>query len=395
MEDQGEQIHSLIRHYRNGTATGDEVRALLHLIRSGEDTGYIESLIAGGLLDDIPEAMKTAPGMEKKMDELFVLIEKRRASQNREKPKIRTMPWIRYAAAILIFLSVGIGVYWYSQHAEPQTQLTSKYGDDALPGSDRATLTLVDGSIIDLDSAASGLLAEQSGIIITKTETGEITYEIKDKGQSSSAPAYNTISTPRGGQYKIVLPDLSCVWLNAASSLRYPTHFSGAERRVELSGEAYFQVTRNVQQAFIVESGGQETKVLGTEFNVNAYLKEESLTTLIEGSVQVSRGTEHIKLKPGQQSQWTGSRFNISNVNTESYAGWREGWFVFHDVSLKEIMPQLERWYDIKVDYSTLPDELYYGRVGRNVPLSQVLDMLQQGRDFTFSLKERRLMVKR
>lgn len=287
---------------------------------------------------------------------------------------------IAVAAAVLVVLSTGIYLITSSDKKKDSNDYLVK--EDVKPGGNRALLTLADGTTIVIDDAADGKLAEQSGIVITKTKDGQLVYQFKEgnNDNKSLGKQYNVISTPKGGQYQVNLPDGTQVWLNAASSIRFPVSFSDLmERKVELNGEAYFEVHKDKLKPFKVASDRQEVEVLGTHFNVNTYKNEKSSkTTLIEGSVQLhSSVTADLKLKPGEQSILNEKGVDVSKVNIDEVIAWKNGNFLFNDESLISIMKQLERWYDVDVDYSTVPDTRYSGFISRNVNLSKVLNMFE------------------
>jgi len=283
------------------------------------------------------------------------------------------------AAAVLIF---SLGLYWWSgkdqspiaQQSAPTVQLA-----DIPPGGNKAILTLGDGSSIMLDSAKNGSLASQGSTNVTKSKKGELVYNAS--GNSDQAVVFNTVATPKGGQYHIVLPDGSKVWLNAASSLRFPTAFRGKERKVEITGEVYFEVAHNAKMPFIVKAGETEIAVLGTHFNVMAYPDEKALkTTLLEGSVKVSRGGKSAMLAPGQQASIRNIADNIrvaDNVDMEKEMAWKNGYFQFQDDNLENIMRQISRWYDVDVTYEGNPGkETFTGRLPRNGNVSKVFKIL-------------------
>lgn len=290
--------------------------------------------------------------------------------------------WFRYAAAIVICLGIG-GYIWTTSRSADNLVATNdnkSLQTDIGPGSEKAILTLSDGSKIVLDNAANGQLAIQQGSKVIKKD-GQIVY---DAGNILAADAvYNTMSTPRGGQYKLTLPDGTKVWLNAATSITYPIAF-GKERKVKINGEAYFEVTQNKEKPFIVDIDGRSSvEVLGTSFNVNSYADESSIkTTLVEGSVKVVNGNQSAILKPGQQAnqsvQTLGSIQIINNANIDQALAWKNGLFSFNDADLRSVMRQLERWYDINVRYEgTVSDLTLKGEMYRNVNLSDVLEFLQ------------------
>jgi transmembrane sensor len=241
--------------------------------------------------------------------------------------------------------------------------------NDVAPGGNRATLTLAGGRTIHLDSAAYGLLAEEGAATIVKTAEGQIRYSNASTLMTAEI-GMNTMLTPRGGQYQLTLPDGSNVWLNAESSITYPTAFNGNERRVRLTGEAYFEVAKKTSQRFIVETMSDTITVLGTVFNVNAYTDEAAVkTSLLEGSVKINNKI----LKPGQ-AYYKGS---IQSTDLERDLAWKNGLFNFDGADLQTVLRQLARWYDIEVAYEgTYPDMIFDGEIGRDLKLSQVLKVL-------------------
>ncbi len=310
-------------------------------------------------------------------------------------PVAKLWPWLRKTAYVAILFVISLlGVYFYINRNIDQQVIAKKENrikkNEISPGGDKAILTLSDGSTIVLDSAKNGLLATLSGINISKTANGQITYKTSLSSSSRLEPSYNTISTPRGGQYQVILPDGTKVWLNAASSLTFPTFFSGRERRVELTGEAYFEVVTLVSPSneagerihipFTVVSGNQLVEVLGTHFNVNAYSDETTInTTLLEGSIKVLHmGTHHTRLlKPGQESK-VGTDIQVSNVEVAQSIAWKNGYFVFEHEDIESIMRKISRWYDVDVQYEgDITKEGFIGSVSKFENVSQVLDMLK------------------
>ena len=263
---------------------------------------------------------------------------------------------------------------------------------DRTPGGNIAVLTLSDGSVIALDSARNGIVAKQGNVRISKLSNGQLAYN--DIHEKPTVVLYNTLTTPRGGQYKLVLPDGSIVWLNAASSIRYPTAFSGTERTVSITGEAYFEITKNPSMPFKVnlpspsggrlEGGGGEAtqiEVLGTNFNVNTYPDESAQkTTLLEGSIRlVSKGVAS-KLEPGQQGQVNknGQLSVLNNANTEEAVAWKNGHFHFENADIPSVMRQIARWYDVEIVFEgRVPAEKFEGEISRSSNLSEVFKILE------------------
>ncbi|SFB90333.1 FecR family protein [Spirosoma endophyticum] len=324
------------------------------------------------------------------------------------------------AAALVIVIS-GLLVYQVVYKDTP-TQPVAQQLNDILPGGNKAVLTLADASQINLDDATNGEIARQSDMVITKTADGQLVYDLSKATAASSSQrvpvvAYNTITTPRGGKFRVILPDGSKVWLNAASSLKYPTKFLSHERQVELNGEAYFEITHvktspNVARPFRVCSEGQVVEVLGTHFNINSYSDEKSVkTTLLEGKVKVIKTLANVSsnrpngktasaliLKPGEQAQLaSGNRPNlnlIAQADLEEAVAWKNGQFHFKDTDLPTIMRQIARWYDVKVGYQgKIPDMKFRGRISRDVPLSQIFQILQLS-GVNFKLDGRKITVK-
>jgi ferric-dicitrate binding protein FerR (iron transport regulator) len=277
---------------------------------------------------------------------------------------------------------------------------------DRAPGANKAFLQLADGSTITLDDSATGMLAQQGATKILKLNNGQLQYN--SSTQVNAPILYNTISTPRGGQYHVILPDGSKVWLNAASSLRFPTAFQGNTRMVQLTGEAYFEVVHNSKMPFKVsvppppgETGGAEVEVLGTHFNVMGYDNENTIsTTLLEGSVRVSqqaadKGSPVLQLKAGQQANLHkgSSECKVQEVDTDAVVAWKNGMFQFNSADIQTIMRQIERWYDVEVTYKgRIPDGHYSGIVPRDNNLLKVLRIFEES-DLKFTIEGKKLSV--
>lgn len=308
--------------------------------------------------------------------------------------------WFRMTMAAAVVVMVCIPVYYYiiKSPTPKQVAQTSKQPapqHDALPGGNKATLTLADGTIVDLDSATNGTLNEQNNTIIRKKD-GALKYEpaIGNPQSEINTVAYNILSTPRGGQYFLELPDGSKVWLNAASSIRYPTAFNNKERLVELTGEAYFDIKKNQNIPFRVhftspsKDGGDREgmiEVIGTQFNVNAYHDESAIrATLLEGKIKMVSDKQTAILKPGQQAQIKNTslgngQIRVSDdVDTEEAIAWKNGLFYFDNVDIQAIMRQLARWYKVQVVFKgKIPARRFAGQVSRGAKLSQVLKILE------------------
>ena len=277
-----------------------------------------------------------------------------------------------------------------------QTSTPSKLHDMS-PGTNSAVLTLGNGKKINLNNSINGQLATQPGITIYKTNGGQITYKASGKIAAVNTPQLNNIATPNGGQWQVLLPDGSKVWLNSASSLSYPANFDNQkERIVELSGEGYFEVAKDKLHPFIVKTDKQSIEVLGTHFNINSYPDEPSVkTTLAEGRVKVSTTSGTVKfLVPGQQSDLKEGTLLVSKANIEEALAWKNGYFRFNDESIQSIMRKLSRWYNIDVQYtSNISNEGLNGKVSRYKNISQVLKALEATKTVHFNVEGRRVTV--
>nr|WP_315179277.1 FecR domain-containing protein [uncultured Flavobacterium sp.] len=294
--------------------------------------------------------------------------------------------WPRVAVAASIALLLGTGIFYFTKPKEQVIQVVEKTQEIA-PGGNRGILTLSNGKQIVLaDISAKDTIAkegEKEEVTIKMNANGVITYIVNPDADASKndANSFNTLSTPTGGQYNIVLADGTKVYLNSVSSIKYPTQFNGDQRMVELEGEAYFEVAKNKNKPFRVKSGNHAIEVLGTHFNVNAYTNESVVkTTLLEGSVAITYKNQKAILKPGQQSN-VSDNFNkiaIREVDTEAAIAWKNGRFKFDNANLKTVMKQLERWYGIKVEYrGDVSDVRFNGGTFMNKNLSEVLKVLE------------------
>ena len=303
-----------------------------------------------------------------------------------------------FAVAALLLIFIVTGIYYKKLDTEPPMVKKDfpRFRNDILPGDNRAILTLDDGSKISLDDAKNGILANENNTEIKKIGTGQLEYS---KGsQITQSIKYNTLSTPMGGQYQLTLPDQSKVWLNSASSIRFPTEFTASERVVELRGEAYFEISKNKQVPFIVRSiNSMEVKVLGTHFNVMAYENEKSInTTLIEGSVQIISSTQKVVLKPGQAAILDKDKgnFAISPADLEQAIAWKNGYFMFNNENIESIMRKVARWYNADITYNgNLNNKDFVGTISRSKNISELLKMLELTGAVHFTIEGRRITV--
>jgi len=341
-----------------------------------ENNNKISREISDKLLKAIHEKLNTAP----------------------VKAKAPVFSFKRFALAASVIGLILVATFLFINKGETkgivQTNASEhKFKDDVSPGGDKATLTLANGSTIVLDDAQNGTLAQQGNTKIIKLD-GKILYE--QINRSSKEVIYNTISTPKGGQYQLELPDGSLVWLNASSSIHFPTSFIENERRVDVTGEAYFEVAKNPAKPFIVGVNNSEVQVLGTHFNINSYNDEDDMkTTLLEGSVKFVNGANTNILKPGQQSQLTrnGEIKVVSDVDVDKVVAWKNGLFDFENAGIETVMRQLSRWYDVEIAYNGKPDDVFIAEMRRNIKLSDALKALELTGKVRFDIQGKKIVV--
>ncbi|GGG89414.1 iron dicitrate transporter FecR [Parapedobacter pyrenivorans] len=291
-----------------------------------------------------------------------------------------------YVAASLALVCCLAGAWWWVDRAGP-TMVTAPVMADLEPGSDRAQLILADGRAILLDEQQEGLLATQDGVTIRKEEDGSVVYS----GQQPSAESPpNQLVVPRGGRYALTLPDGTRVWLNADSRLTYPVSFHGAQRRVELVGEAYFEVAHDANHPFVVHVRDAEVNVLGTRFNVRAYDNQPLETALLEGAVAFNHSASSRVLKPGEQAVvGTDGSFTVVQANIEKVMAWQNGYFYFEETPVRDIMDELARWYDADIDYvGDFSDLTFGGMVSKAERISTILNIMERTDQLTFRIEQ-------
>jgi hypothetical protein len=317
-------------------------------------------------------------------------------SGNKKPTPKKTVYWAAAAAALIILLGTAGYSIWHTRNTEtvavarPEKPV-SRYKNDLSPGTNGAVLTLDGGQKIVLDSVGNRTLAVQSGTRLTN-RNGQIIYE----GKTSDETTFNTLSTSKGKQYQLVLSDGSRVWLNAASSIRYPVAFSGNTRTVEITGEAYFEIAHDPHRPFTLSANGVKVNVLGTSFDINAYSDEPAVrTSLLEGAVQVSTGKMARTLQPGQQAKTDkeGQTQVSSGINTDEIIGWKEGYFAFDNTDLATVMREIARWYDVDIVYKgPVPERRFGGEISRNSNASKVLKILEASNVY-FKIDGRKIIV--
>jgi len=357
-------FREILKKYRQQTASSEESKFL--------ESYYQMFEAKQALINDENEPLfaELKAGIKANIDERITGSKVRKLSYR----------WIRYGGAAAILLLVSVSIYLLSPRQK--NELMAEMDHNISPGGNNAVLTLANGNKIVLNEVKTGEIARQSGIRITKKNNGELIYQVSASPDLTEETAINTISTPNGGQYTIVLSDGSSVKLNAASSLSFPTSFKGTERIVELQGEAYFEVAKNIQHPFKVISALQTVEVLGTHFNVEAYSDESAIrTTLVEGSVKVVAGGHHAIISPGQQASVTrGNTGHITKteVNLDKETAWINDLFIFDGDNLKSVMSEISRWYNLSIVYTgPIPDKKFFGGISRNSKLSEVFKILE------------------
>ena len=375
---------NLLERYSNNTLTPDEFIELKQYFNTSDEV-VLKSSIDNALKDksftDYSDASKA--------DELFGnIIYSAKQAESFVKRKKR----IWFAAAAVIAVIVSVGSLYYSTIGTSKDNITTLTPEkDILPGSNKAVLTLANGAKVVLNNAGNGVVAKEGSVNLIK-QGGELSYLSLSKPTTSVS--YNTVSTPNGGMYELVLSDGTKVWLDAASSLKYPTSFVGSERKVELTGEAYFEVVHNAKMPFRVVVNKVTVEDIGTHFNINAYPEESAIkTTLVEGAVKVSSGNVAELLAPGKMASFHKSAFTLTDADIEQELAWKNGYFIFNKTGVEAMMRQLSRWYDVTVSYNgKVPDNVFVGQIKREETLVGALKILELS-GMHFRIEGRQLIV--
>lgn len=370
-----ETIYSLIQKHQQGIATDAEKQSLANWYNnvSNQDSEFPEEE------DNVHEEI-----LMRLLNEI-------------DFQKKHTFNYKRWAvaASVLIMLTAG-AILFINKYRTAKNQAIA-LEHPIKPGSNKAILVLANGSKVLLTDVATGKIAQQSGSQIIKTADGKLAYSATSD-VITDVPQYNIMQTPKGGQYQLLLSDGTRVWLNAESSLKYPVSFtSSKDRRVELKGEAYFEVAHNKDLPFRVVSNKQVIEVLGTHFNVNAYPDElNTKTTLLEGAVKIVAGDKNTTLKPGQEADLT-TAFKVSTVDPREAIDWKNGYFRFNDEALESVMRQIARWYDVKVVYDdeSVKKETLIAVTTRFANIATLLKMIEQVTDARFIINGSTIRVTR
>ena len=385
------EFYNLVTSYLAGTASAEEEKLLLR---------YYDFLQENQLswdedrMGDYEEVKKTV--YRKALNEIAG-----HEKGKHNKISYLFLNWRVAAASIIIILLSTVTWFQLKSPAEQVVKADDKrvpVTHDIAPGSNKAILTLADGSQVVLEDAHNGDITRQKNVTISKTKNGQLVYRAGGtvRPAENKIPAFNTIKTPVGGQYRVVLSDGTKVWLNSGSSIKFPVTFVGNERSVEIEGEAYFEVAKDKKKPFKVFSDDQVVEVLGTHFNVNAYKDEANIkTTLAEGSVKVSSDEVSNMITPGQQARLSrkSHAMNIVAVDTDAAISWKDGLFVFNDEDIHSIMRKVSRWYGVEVVFQNDINEKFGGVISKFENVSQVLKILEVTETIHFKIEKRRITV--
>ena len=382
-------IKPLIDKYLAKTISSDELAILNEWYQSFNDT-EVEISIDD---DELTEELIKNRIHQKLMNEI---------NESKEITMVKPRRiWRAVAAAAVILLGIGLYFVYTKSSLTPEqkpNELPALSKNDIAPGGNKAILVLADGSTIVLDSTSNGVISQQGNIEIIKAANGLLTYKINGKEiTENDAEFYNTISTPRGGQYQVTLSDGTKVWLNAASSIRFPVVFTGGKRRVEVTGETYFEVMKDAGKPFSVHTPSSSVEVLGTQFNINAYDDEASVrTSLVEGKVTVTaKGNSVRSLKPGQQSSINkaGQIVVIDDADMEEATAWKNGRFHYNSADIKTILRQISRWYDVDIEYRGNINLHFTGQLPRSVTAVKVFEKLAMTGEVNFKIDGKKIIV--
>jgi len=403
MPDTNIRLTELLNRYANGASTQVEENELFDLLNNNPEQDIepvlIEILENTEPVVDMQRRKRILSEILRQTQDVNSIQQDRKIPGQVQNDKQVVRLWRKLAVAASILLVVGLGSYFlFFNKSGKQTEIvkgpTVVPGDVKAPESNKAMITLADGRTIALESVDAGKLAQQSNVTVTKTADGKIVYS-----GTATEMVYNTLSNPRGSRVvDMTLSDGSRVWLNSGSSVIYPVAFVGNDRKVSITGEAYFEVAKNPSKPFKVTVKDMTVEVLGTHFNINSYSDEASIkTTLLEGAVKVTKGSVVAMLTPGQQAQLTANgQIGVNkNIEVDEIVAWKNGKFQFGDkVDIGAIMRQIARWYDVDVEYNGIFTKHFGGSISRDVSISQVLKILETTGDVRCKVEGRKVTVK-
>lgn len=409
MNEVNSRLEYLLDRYADKTASITEEAELFSLIEEDRHDDHFKQI----LLKKFESEKGITELNREKWQAVFDKVWEETGDRKRERAvvypiskKTRTVQWRSIAAAAVIFIIIGAGLFYFTNKNENKSLAIEKVtpvNDIVPPNSVNAVLTLSNGQKIILDSAGNGMLAQQGAVSVMKLANGQIVYNPQAGNIPHGEIMYNTLSNPAGSKaVNITLADGSRVWLNSESSLHYPTTFTGKERRVEITGEAYFEVAHNAVMPFHVNVKGVDVQVLGTHFNVNGYDEENFIkTTLLEGSVKITKGFVSKVIKPGEQAQIENGdnhstpKIVVQTVDLSEVTAWKNGRFYFSNTDLETIMRQLARWYNVEVIYKDKISDHYTVNVSREVPVSQLFKFIEMSGGVHFDIVGKKIVVRK
>lgn len=387
------RLEYLFDRFLEGSCSLEEEKEFMQFVIDCKNENEIKSLFE--------DVLKNTSSVTK-VDERSATTILKSIIENSEGAKISRnirLSFSNVAAAAVVLLFISGLAYWFIPERKSSVDFRRSSSSEAqvskiVPGGKRAILTMGDGSTIVLDSLHNASI--QRGSVKISKKDGLLIYDGSARLKKRAPEVFNTLTTPRGGQYKVILADGTKVWLNASSSLRFPTAFTGRERTVELTGEGYFEVARNKKKPFHVNVNEMQVEVLGTHFNINAYDDECSIkTSLLEGSVKIKKGDISSFLKPGQEGvlKKNSDNVKIKNIDVNQVVAWKNGLFEFDGADIKSIMRQIGRWYDVDVAYSgKIPKRRFEGTISRDAQLSDVLEILKLS-NVKFSVQGKKIVI--
>lgn len=389
------RLEYLFHQYLNNQISAEEYTELWQCIAEKGENQLSQELELLWENVELENPMVPENEWDQKMRELIQhgRVEEGKPLNRKRIPAIRKYEWaVAAALAALLFA----GFYIYKKQPVATTGLVTHTIEkkDLPPGGNKAVLTLSNGSVIILDSAANGLIGQQGNSTISKTGNGKISYN--PMNLKSAEVVYNTLRTPLGGNYQLELPDGSKVWLDAASTIRFPSAFTGEKRVVEVTGEAYFEVKSDASKPFEVAVDGMKIKVLGTHFNIKAYDNEPLVkTTLIKGKVSVNKGSKSVLLSPGEQAQLDkNGKINVVNdININKIIAWKNDLFWFENDNIQTIMREIARWYNVDVVIKGNIPQHFTGSIPRNVNVSKVFEVLEETGRLHFKIEGDKIIV--
>ena len=394
MEPSLSRLNYLLQQYQNGEATPKERLELMEIVRSGELEAPVRQWLSE-VIEEAPEGAADELGEERAEVLLSNILQAGRVEDGL-RPIRRWAIWKMAAAAAVLFV-IGFSAFWTGRRSMPVAVAVNdpKPKQDVLPGKHAAVLTLGNGQQVLLDSGRDGTVGHVGNLTVINTQ-GMLSYKGLPAG-SSAENTYNTLTTNAGNQYQLILPDGSKVWLNAASSIKYPVAFGSRERKVEITGEAYFEVSASASRPVIVAHGNTVVQVLGTNFNMNTYEDESVLTTtLLQGAIRIGQGANSRLIRPGQQARLNanGTLTVVDDVNTEEVVAWKNDLFYFRSADMPSIMRQLTRWYGIRVEGNTNIQERFYAKIPKSAKLTEVLNAFSLTEKVHFDIEGKTVKIK-